>query len=402
MTRNAPTYIHGFSLACALGHDEASITQALFSNNIPATRTLTFVLDDDSHHADYFSTFAAPLLSEPAIFEIIETHVKAAIKDAGWNLSDFPDIPILIGSTSYSMPAKEKNLHGIPPSDFSEACYQQTYCLNSIADFFAEKYGNFNVFSFATSCTSSSNAFIYAQRFFDSGYFERAVIVGFESHNALTIKGFQALNLLTEAGTVPFSRESQGLVLGEGIAAIAVSKHAIPATENPQKKDCFTLLGGASLCDTHNITMTHPDGNKVSEIMQKALDNAQIKVDQIRAIKAHATGSPMSDKAEIAGILNAFPSTVPIVALKPYVGHTLGACGALECVLFMIALKNRQLPPLPVKATSAEIISHIDALPLNLITEGMPLKTGYYLLSYLGFGGSNTALVLGFNQELGQ
>lgn len=402
MTRNTPTYIHGFSIACALGQDEASITQALFSNNIPAARTLTFVLDDENHHTDYFSTFATPLLSEPAIFEIIETHVKAAIKNAGWDLSDFPDIPILIGSTSYSMPAKEKNLQDISPADFSEACYQQSYCLNSIADFFAQKYSNFNVFSFATSCTSSSNAFIYAQRFLNSGYFERAIIVGFESHNALTIKGFQALNLLTEAGTAPFSKESQGLVLGEGIAAIAVSKRAIPATHNAQPKDCFTLFGGASLCDTHNITMTHPDGNKVSEIMQKALANAQINTQQIRGIKAHATGSPMSDKAEIAGILNVFSTTLPIIALKPYIGHTLGACGALECVLFMIALKNRKLPPLPVKANSADTMSHIDVLPLNLVTEGMPLEAGYYLLSYLGFGGSNTALILGFNQESSQ
>lgn len=380
----SPVFINGYSLSCALGDD---VNDAASGINTPAQpKPITFCLDDEEITVNYFSAFQQRLLSESLMFAEIESHILAAMKMAGWHESELAEIPIFLGSTSYLISSQERRLLTVESEEWNDACYKQPFTLNLVAHFFRDKYSNQNVFTFATSCTSSANALLYAKKYLNLNFSERAIIVGFESFNSLTVEGFYGLGLLAQHNAQPFSENSDGLVLGEGIACIAISQHNSLSLERK-----ITLAGGATQGDTYNITSTLPSGDNVAQVISDALLDANITAEYVKGVKAHGTGGPANDRAEGLGILQQFPSSLPVMLLKPYIGHTLGACGVLECALMVKYFVDQKLPVLP-----EQYHSEID-LPLNVIKDGATLEDGYYLLNYLGFGGNNTILVMGVN-----
>jgi 3-oxoacyl-[acyl-carrier-protein] synthase-1 len=125
--------------------------------------------------------------------------------------------------------------------------------------------------------------------------------------------------------------------------------------------------------------------------MKNAMTKAKLSPIDISAIKAHATGTIENDKAEAEALMHLFPSHTNITALKPYIGHTMGACGTNELVLLMESLKQNFIP----KTLNFLEIDNIH--PLKPLTTNIPAIAGYYLLNYLGFGGNNCSLIIKYN-----
>ena len=109
---------------------------------------------------------------------------------------------------------------------------------------------------------------------------------------------------------------------------------------------------------------------------------------QVRGIKAHGTATPTGDAAEALGLQSVFASQPPVSALKPYLGHTLGACCVNELVLFAGALQCGFLPATPGFETPDP------ALGVHPLKAPASAPDGYYLLNHFGFGGNNTVLAL--------
>lgn len=231
-----------------------------------------------------------------------------------------------------------------------------------------------------TACTSSANALIYADAMIREGLIDHALIVGLEIFNVITALGFQSLALLAPNGMRPFDAARAGLVLGEGVSALVVG-----ATPGPSG---FHLRAGANLCDTHGVSAANPDGSTVAAVMQQALDAAGLKPSDILAVKAHGTASLLNDEAEAAGMHRVFPAIPPMLAMKPFIGHTFGACGLNELLLVCGAIERGHLPPMPgISAEPGE-------LGLTLNQTWAPVAKGAFLLNYFGFGGNNTSLVV--------
>lgn len=170
------------------------------------------------------------------------------------------------------------------------------------------------------------------------------------------------------------------MVLGEGLSAVVLSVE--PAA------GALRLLGGANNCDGYSVTTANPDGGSVAEVLRQALARSQTETAAVRAIKAHGTGSGSSDQAEAAGLIRVFAPLPPVTALKAYLGHTLGACGTNELVLYAAALGRGQLP------ATLGFKTPDPALGLRPVTAPTPAPAGRYLLNHFGFGGNNTVLVL--------
>jgi len=185
----------------------------------------------------------------------------------------------------------------------------------------------------------------------------------------------------------PFDRRRNGLELGEACAAVVLSRAPFADA------DChFRLCGGANLCDTYSISAANPDGSSVALVMQQALQESGLSASDILAIKTHGTASLMNDDAESSGLNACFVNKPPLCALKPYLGHTLGACGLSELLLFCAALRAGFLPATHHDFEKDEKLG----IQLNTQTSHNEFfrRKGNYMLNYFGFGGNNTSLII--------
>jgi 3-oxoacyl-[acyl-carrier-protein] synthase-1 len=183
----------------------------------------------------------------------------------------------------------------------------------------------------------------------------------------------------------PFDRSRDGLVLGEGCSALVIGA-------KPRRAQSFYLRGSANICDTHSISAAHPDGSTIARVIADALASASLAPADITAIKTHGTASLLNDEAEAAGMKRVFSQLPPLCALKPYIGHTLGACGLNELVLFCAAAERGFLIGTPgICASDSDL-----GVTLNQASKELP--PGNYMLNYFGFGGSNTSLLVA-NEE---
>ncbi|MCK4442401.1 MAG: hypothetical protein KAU90_10370, partial [Sulfurovaceae bacterium] len=166
-------------------------------------------------------------------------------------------------------------------------------------------------------------------------------------------------------------------ILGEAVSTIILSK----------EKSNFEIIGGAIKIDTSSITAPTPPN--LAYVMQEALQNANITAKDINIVKTHSTASKQNDEAEAKALHIVFNSYIPkVVALKPYIGHTMGASGTNELVLLIEAIKQGFIPK---SINFTDIDSQCNITPS---LKELPEKEGYSLLNYFGFGGNNSCLVL--------
>ena len=235
--------------------------------------------------------------------------------------------------------------------------------------------------TYNTACTSSANAIIDAASMLEGGLIDYALVIGFEMFAPISFEGFVAMQLLSPEKIAPFDRDRSGIVLGEAISALVMSRDDIAPS-------LWRYCGSASRCETHSVTGANPDGIGISEVIKEALDDAKIKADDIQAVKAHGTASALNDEAEMNGMKRVFSSVPDFVSLKPYIGHTLGSCGSSELLLILESVDAGFIPPTPNFKNRDE---SLDWVPLE---KKRACQKGYFLLNYFGFGGNNTSIVI--------
>lgn len=316
----------------------------------------------------YFKAFEPLFLPLSELYEQIDQQIQHILQQTGWQFSDLCQIPIFIGSTGYLI------------ADYESRFVQQQplpaeYSMNLIGDYLRQKYQT-EVFSLATSCTSAAQGVAYAYKMTKAGIYTKALVIGFEAFNRLTFEHFHSMHLLaTGERYLPFI-QPEGIVLGEGLACLAFSNEPHPAFQ-------CELRGIA--CATDNENLTNSSEMALYQLLQQVCQNANIKPEQIQGIKVHAVGGK-SDEMEMTLLRMLFPQSRWILT-KPMMGHTLGASGATETAFLFDCLKAGRVPPLQKIAIN---------LPL---ANGEKLNNGYYLSYFLGFGGSNVAWIMRFNQE---
>lgn len=234
---------------------------------------------------------------------------------------------------------------------------------------------------FNTACTASANALLRAATAIARGRIEQALVIGIEVANYTTAAGFAGMQLLAAGPMRPFDLRRDGLVLGEGCAAVLLRAAS--------SRSRLLLSGGSSRCDTYSISASNPDGSAIAEVMTDAMGDAEITPSQVVAVKGHGTASPLNDDGEAAGLQRVFgDEQPPLFLLKSLTGHTLGACGAIETALLAEALGADLCPG------SAGFEQPDPNLKITPRQQPTPAAAGHYLLNFFGFGGNNCTLVL--------
>jgi 3-oxoacyl-(acyl-carrier-protein) synthase len=385
--------ITGKAMICSLGDSLNEIVDAVRHQRIRPAR-IPFLLARLPYTKPYYliQRDERDMLedrSEAYFYEVLFSAVSRALLDAGLSSAEINDMHVFFGSTSMDVPVFEGN-HRKTSSTVAGMFLQASYGYGKIAGAVAERFGMAgNCYTFATACTSSANALLYAAAMIEEQHIKRALVVGYDLFNNLGYYGFEALKSIAASVYRPFDRMRDGMILGEACGAVVLEGKR-------RAKEDFMHLGGANLCDTYSVTSHDEEGSAVAETMKRALRQAGIGPEDICAVKAHATGTENNDRTECAAMKATFGSTIPpVTCVKPFIGHTVGACGVNELILFTESVKAGFIPSTPGFREMDE------KLNLTPLTENMEAGKGIFMLNYFGFGGNCTTLILSNKDDTG-
>jgi nodulation protein E len=244
-------------------------------------------------------------------------------------------------------------------------------------------------FTISTACASSAHAIGQAFNMVRFGMCDVAITGGSEatfSHGIL--KAWEAMRVVTPTVCRPFSRDRNGMILGEGAAMMLIenldfarARGAAPIAE---------IVGFGMSSDAHHVTQPSAEG--AAKAMRLAICSARIGPEQIGYVNAHGTGTIMNDSTESRALHLVFgdhASRLAISSTKAMHGHTLGAAGALESVATILSTTNGFLPP-TIHFTAADPECDLDCIP----NEARTTDVEYALSNSFAFGGLNAVLAL--------
>lgn len=331
-------------------------------------------------------------------FDILFSVITQALEESGLSELERRGMGLLIGSSSFEV-ALEEERYKKDLEENSDSIPLAECGMGNLSERIRKELDIRGPdFTFNTACTASANAVWYGNKLVENGDIEHALIVAVEFSNRSTTYGFQGLQLLGSKRMLPFDTRRDGLVLGESCAALVLGKpregkqnvvgQAHSSSNSIEPRQPFYLRGAANLCDTFSMSVTNEDGTAVAEVIERALANAKLRAGDIDAIKCHGTATLSGDAAEARGMLSVFDSLPPCTALKPYIGHTLGACGLSELILFFHAVKKGFLPGTP------DVAGETSSVDFSLTQHPQEMREGNFVLNYFGFGGNNTSLII--------
>jgi 3-oxoacyl-[acyl-carrier-protein] synthase II len=250
-----------------------------------------------------------------------------------------------------------------------------------------------------SACASSSHAMIDAFTYIRMGKADAIVTGGSEAAvNETGIGGFNACMALSTnnenaaKASRPFDATRDGFVLGEGAGALILEEYEHAVARGA--KIYAEIVGGGMSADAHHMTAPHPEGLGAINVMNAALEDAGLSIDDIDYVNVHGTSTPLGDVAELTAIQKVFGEKaydLNISSTKSMTGHLLGAAGAIESIATIMAVKENFVPPTINHETPDENIDQKLNLTLN---KGQERVVDVALTNTFGFGGHNASIVI--------
>jgi 3-oxoacyl-[acyl-carrier-protein] synthase II len=238
----------------------------------------------------------------------------------------------------------------------------------------------------ANACASGTNAIGHAFNCVRSGRYQRVLTGGYDAISELVFVGFDSLQASTPDRCRPFDSERSGMVLGEGAAMLALEN--LEAATERGATILAEVVGYGISTDNFHLTQPDPSGGGARRAMESALESAGIFPGDIDYINAHGTATAFNDAAEGKAIAELF-NGVPVSSTKGMMGHSLGAAGAIEAVISILALKHQLLPP------NINFRRGDAGLDLNIVANrARPGSVRTVLSNSFGFGGTNASVIM--------
>jgi 3-oxoacyl-(acyl-carrier-protein) synthase len=252
----------------------------------------------------------------------------------------------------------------------------------------AEQLGiKHHISTISTACSSSANAIMYGARLIKSHQLDIAVCGGTDSFSRFTLNGFNSLMILDSEPCKPYDENRKGLNLGEGAAYVILVSEKVAATLS--KKPTTKLSGYENANDAFHQTASSPEGKGNYMAMSGALRMSRLKPEHISYINLHGTGTSNNDLSEGVAIEQIFGTQIPPVSsTKPFTGHTLGACAAVEAVFSILCIEQGIiLPHLRFKNKMKEL----NFEPCTQYLEQQEVT--HVMSNSFGFGGNCSSLI---------
>jgi 3-oxoacyl-[acyl-carrier-protein] synthase II len=246
-----------------------------------------------------------------------------------------------------------------------------------------------------TACSAATNSIGEAFRYIRDGYIDVAIAGGAEAPiNELGLGGFSSLKALNfsndpNAASVPFDTRRTGFVIAEGAGTLILEEY-----EHAKKRNAPILaemVGYGTTSDAFHMTAPDENAEGIEMCLRLAMEDANIKPEELGYINAHGTSTVLNDKYETLGIKKAMGDAayqVSISSTKSMTGHALGAAGAIETIAAIKALQTSKIPP-TINLESPDPDCDLDYTPNKFVEK----ELNYVMNVNIGFGGQNAAII---------
>ncbi len=238
----------------------------------------------------------------------------------------------------------------------------------------------------ANACASGTNALGHAFECVRSGRYNRVLAGGYDALSEMVFVGFDSLQASTPELCRPFDRHRTGMALGEGAALLALEN--LDLAEQRGVRVLAEIIGYGISTDNFHITQPEPSGSGPRQAMERALQSANISAAEVDYINAHGTATVFNDAAEGKAISRLFDGVL-VSSTKSMMGHSLGAAGAVEAIVCLLALEHQFVPP---NINFGELDDDLD---LNIVAnKTRPALLRTVLSNSFGFGGTNASILM--------
>ncbi len=382
-----PIYINGYAIACAQGADAGAVEAAVFADQpapvsglwplisgleVPVGR-LGFDLPANLPGVTRTNRLVSHLLDELA------PHVAGAIEAYG-----APRVAVIVGSSTTGIDEATQDLASLRlHGGFRDGFDMERQLLGDTAAHTAQMTGAKGpCWTVSTACTSGAKAMAAGARLIRTGLADAVICGGVDTLADMTVNGFAALESVSERVCNPFSANRDGISIGEGGAMFVISR----------TPSAWRLAGFGESSDAHHISAPDPSGAGGEIAVREALAAAGVSADDIAHIHAHGTATRLNDQMEAGLVSRLFGAGRATTSTKPLTGHTLGAAGAIQAVLSLMAMDRGQYPP---HLWDGEADPELPAVRMAAPGERAERALDTLLSLSFAFGGNNMALVLG-------
>jgi len=244
----------------------------------------------------------------------------------------------------------------------------------------------------SSACTSGSQGIGYAYEAIRFGRQTMMLAGGAEELSGPGAAVFDTLfatssrNDTPDATPRPFDRDRDGLVVGEGAASLVLEEYEHAHARGA--KIYAEIVGFA--CNSDGSHVTQPEPETMALVMQQALADAGLPPSAIGYISAHGTATDRGDVAESHATARVIGGKTPISSMKSYLGHTLGACGAIEAWWAIEMMRRQWFAPTINLANPDPACAELD----HVLGAGRKIDTEYVISNNFAFGGINTSIIL--------
>ena len=256
-------------------------------------------------------------------------------------------------------------------------------------------------FGIVSACASSTNAVIDAFNYIRLGMADAIVTGGAEAAiYPAGVGGFNSMHALStrndspETASRPFSASRDGFVIGEGSAVLILEE--LEHAKARGAKIYAEVAGGGLSADAYHLTATHPEGLGAILAMNNALEDAEMKPEDIDYINVHGTSTPVGDVSEVKAIKEVFGDhayKLNISSTKSMTGHLLGATGALEAMFSVKSVQEDIVPP-TINHDPEDQDENIDYNLNFTFGEAQKRTVNAALSNSFGFGGHNATVIV--------
>lgn len=384
-------------IVCALGTNQKKVWQAAITGSRAGMQRSDFANNDGVARivGRVDNTHLPPLSELPAHMATRNNQVAAcAFAQIAPQVEQLKQrygaerIAVVVGSSTSGIRegeqalAKYQQQHKMP-SNFHYSMQEMA----APADFIAHAAGVTGpCYGISTACSSSARALMTARNLLRSGIVDAVIVGGVDSLCRLTLNGFAALESTAANYCQPFSKNRDGINIGEGAALFIAVRDDDGAPENSVR-----LVGAGHSSDAYHMTAPEPEGRGAIAAITQALTDANINAAQLDYINLHGTGTPLNDAMESRALTAIGAAAVPASSTKAITGHTLGAAGAIEAALCWLTLHHNN-GQMPLHVWDGVIDPELPPIAL-LSTAGTATNVNYCLSNSFAFGGNNVALV---------
>ncbi len=348
---------------------------------------------------EYFDRKAAKRLDTFSQFAIIAA--KEAWEDSKLDkeTENMERVGVIVGSGIGGLETMEKemaNIHEKGPDRVSPMFIPMNIANMAAGNVAIELGAKGESISMVTACASGTHCIGESFRMIKNGYQDIVIAGGTEAAiTPIGIAGFTNIKALSQStdknrASIPFDKERSGFVMGEGAGILVLEELEHAKARNA--KIYAEIVGYGATSDAYHITSPAPEGEGGARAMKIAMEEANVKPEEITYINAHGTSTHLNDSCETAAVKTALGEAskkVMVSSTKGNTGHLLGAAGGIEAVVCAKAVEEGFVPAtINYKVPDEEC--DLDIVP----NEGRKVEVKYAMSNSLGFGGHNASILL--------